>query len=149
MVGWRAAGGVDLGGRGAGRRLFRAVWGLAGWCWSVWVCGARAKGAEFGGGCGASATVRSLAFCSSPLRSRRQSPHAVCSCARFWWLISATQGDPFGMTDRFWPEGPLVWSRFGAPSPALALFSLLFAGWSAFQDTQARYVIAEGVDWKI
>eukprot|EP01043_Picozoa_sp_COSAG02_P037949 COSAG02_NODE_2889_length_7801_cov_2.407114_1_plen_59_part_10 len=57
------AGGALLGIRGAGRRLFPAAWDLTGWCWSVRGCGANAKGAEFGGAGGASATVRSLAFC--------------------------------------------------------------------------------------
>ena len=91
------------GGRGGGWRLFSAACGLLHACWSVRGCGANAKGAEFGGAGGASATVRSLAFCASAFCSRHQSPHAVSSCARFWWLISAAQGVPFGMTKRFLP----------------------------------------------
>ena len=74
---------------------------------------------------GASATVSLRPSRTPPLRSGRQSPHAGWGCARFCWLISAAQGVPFGLTKSFLPEGPLVWSRFGAPSHALALFSLL------------------------
>eukprot|EP01043_Picozoa_sp_COSAG02_P063366 COSAG02_NODE_8962_length_2380_cov_40.535292_1_plen_185_part_00 len=102
MVGWRAAGGVDLGGRGAGRRLFWGVWDLSGWCWSVWGCGTRAKGAEFGGAGGPSATVRSLAFHAPAFCSGRQSPRAGWGCARICGLISAAQGGLFGLTKRFW-----------------------------------------------
>jgi hypothetical protein len=62
-----------------------------------------AKGVVFGGGCGASATVRSLLLCTLPLGSGRQSPHAVWGCARFCGLISAAQGVPFGLTKSFLP----------------------------------------------
>ncbi len=59
--------------------------------------------AEFGGAGGASATVRSLLFCTLAFSSGRQSPRAGWGCARFWRLISAAQGVPFGLTKSFLP----------------------------------------------
>ena len=93
------------GGRGAASQLFRAVWGLGCACWSVQGRVGGAKGAVFGGAGGPSATVSLRPFRTPPLRSRHQSPHAVCSCARFRRLISAAGSIPHGTAKSFFGGG--------------------------------------------